>query len=318
MRYSILILIAVLVFSIGCSGGGSSPDPVQPIENREVKANNSHECWGLWQFTADLENQTLDCVQLRQGMMHLNALPFLEPPALVNLSLDSLEINGNIIEADIGLRHPFLGLDEFTGFDVCGILITKGSVSGFDDSDIVMVGDGDTRLLNADGYSRWWNPSEFTVNDGSIFAYNDGLLGTPDSFANYDSTINGYKYYCEQLEADDLLGEVDPLSRGVFSAGQKNIRHYTIEMGDGLVFNYAIDACWQFPQGDAPWTIPDDFAPEANRAEAWQISVTELSNTLYNDGATSGGELHLNVDVYDCLMPISTRSKLSHHRTSAQ
>ncbi len=176
---------------------------------------------------------------------------------------------------------------------------SNGSVSGFEDSDIVMVGDGDTRLLNADGYSRWWNPSEFPVNDGTMFSYNDGLLGTPDSFANYDSTINGFKYYCDQLEPDDNIGEVDPSSRGVFSAGQKNIRHYTIEMGDGLVFNYAIDACWQFPQGDAPWTVPDDFAPVANRAEAWQITVTELSNTLYNDGSTSGGELHLNVDVYD-------------------
>ncbi len=98
---------------------------MQPIEHREVKANNSHECWGLWQFTADMENQALDFVQLRQGTMHLNALPFLEPPALVYLSLESLEFNGNIIEADIGLRHPFLGLDEFTGFDVCGIFIKR-------------------------------------------------------------------------------------------------------------------------------------------------------------------------------------------------
>ncbi len=69
-------------------------------------------------------------------------LPFLEPPPFVYLSLESLEINGNIVEADIGLRHPFLGLTEFTSFDVCGILISNGSVSGFDEADLLMPGQG--------------------------------------------------------------------------------------------------------------------------------------------------------------------------------
>ena len=71
-----------------------------------------------------------------------------------NLTLESLEFNGNIIEVEIGLRHPFLGLNEFTGFDVCGILRTGGTVSGFDDPHMIMAGDGDTHLLNPDGWAR--------------------------------------------------------------------------------------------------------------------------------------------------------------------
>jgi hypothetical protein len=257
-------------------------------------------CWGLWQFIADPEAATLDVVHLRIGDMHLNALGFLEPPPLVNLTLESLEFNGNIIEADIGLRHPFLGLTEFTGFDVCGILITNGSCSGFEDADLIMAGDGDTHLKNPDGYTRWWNPAEFPA-DGTIFGYKDGLLGTPDSVGNYNSTINAYKYFCDDLvNPDDPLDKVTPEKRGMFGAGQKNIRHYTIEIGaGGLIFNYAVDANWEFPGGDPPWKAPDSFGPGANRVEAWRISVTETKNTLWNDGVDLGGDLTLLIDVYD-------------------
>ncbi len=299
MRFILILVISILMLSLGCSG---SPAPMATdISNpRLPETVNSHMNWGLWQLTADLDNQTLEATQLRTGNMHLNALPFLEPPALVNLTLEHLEINGKIVEADIGLTHPFLGLNEFTGFDICGILITNGSVSGFDDTGIIMAGDGDTRLLNPDGHSRWWNPSEFPVNNGTMFSYKDGLLGTPDVVANYNSTLNGYKYYCDDLLQNSGMDEVDPAGRGIFRAGHKYIRHYTIEIGSGgLVFNYAVDACWQFPQGGKPWDVPGDFPSGANRVEAWWADVDETVNTLYNDGVDSGGELQLDIDVYD-------------------
>jgi len=262
-------------------------------------ASDSHLCWGLWQFTADPANETLDVMQMRTGNLHLNAMPFLEPPPSVYLTVESLQFNGNIIDTDIGLRHPFLGLDQFTGFDVCGILITNGSVTGFDDPDIRMAGTGDTRLLNPDGFTRWWNPHEFP-NDGTIFGYTDGLLGAPDSIADFNSTINGYKFFCDDItEPYASLNTVDPASRCVFTAGQKNVRHYTIEMNGGLVFNYAVDANWKFPQGPPPYDVPDDFGPAANRTEAWNVSVTEVSNTLWNDGVGNGGDLSLSIDVWD-------------------
>ncbi len=298
MRKFIPAILVIILFIFGCSGGGSVT--TAPSLEKESANLASHTLWGLWQFTADPVKGTLDVVQMRMPDMHLNALPFLEPPALVNLTLESLEFNGNIIEADIGLRHPFLGLDEFTGFDVSGILITNGSVSGFSDSDLVMAGPGDTRLLNPDGYTRWWNPAEFP-HDGTMFGYKDGLLGTPDSFADYSSTLNAYKFFCDDIDdPGDALSDVDIESRCVFSAGMQNVRHYTIELGnDGLIFNYAIDASWVFPNGDPPWYVPDDFAEEANRPEAWNISVTEVSNALWNDGVDNGGSLNLEIDLWD-------------------
>ena len=189
VRGIIVALTITTIFMYGCSGGDlipSSPDSAQPVH---AQAASNHLLWGLWQGSIDPELQAIEFTQLRTSQLHLNALPFLEPPALVNLTLETLQFNGNIIEADIGLRHPFLGLTEFTGFDVCGIFITNGSIGGFDDPDLLMPGDGDTRLLNPDGYSRWWNPSEFPVNNGTIFGYTDGLLGTPDSIGRFQRDI---------------------------------------------------------------------------------------------------------------------------------
>lgn len=233
--------------------------------------------------------------------MHLNALRFLEPPPYIYLTLESVQFNGNLISVDIGLRHPFLGLTRYTGFDVCGVLISNGAVSGFNDPDLVMTGEGDTRLLNPDGLTRWWNPTEFPVT-GTMLGYIDGLLGTPDSFADFNCTLNGYRYYTDGLNNTDDYLTADPANRGIFSAGQKNIRRYELEIGtDGFVFNYAIDANWKLPQGDPPWEAPGDFEEAANRVEAWGAAVTDVQNTLWYDDTsnTGGGSYAVQIDVYD-------------------
>ncbi len=299
-----LFILAAFTFLAGCSGNeGISSATLNSAtldSSVEAAAMSAHGLWGLWQFTADPSAETLDITAMRTGDLHVNVLPFLEPPPFVNLTLETLQFNGDIIEADIGLRHPFLGLTEFTGFDVCGILISNGSISGYDNPDLILAGGDDTYLMNPDGLTRWWNPSEFP-HDGTIFGYTDGLLGTPDSSADFNSTLNGYKFFCDELDdPDDDVGTVPASSRAMFSPGNKNVRHYTIHMSPGgLVFNYAVDASWQYPEGQPPYQAPEDFAPGANRIEAWNVEVTELSNTLFNDGALSGGGLSLSIDVWD-------------------
>ncbi len=296
-----IALICCLALAIGCSGGTDLP--ITPDNNapRDSSTTSMHQLWGMYQCIADPVAETLEIIPLRAVDMHLNALPFLEPPPLLNLTLESLEFNGNIIDADIGLRHPFLGLTEFTGFDVCGILISSGSAGGFSDPDLLMPGPDDLHLVNPDGYSRWWNPAEFPINTGTIFGYNDGLLGAPDSYADFSATLNGYKYFADDISnPTGDLSEVDPAGRGIFSAGQKNVRRFTIDMGTtGLIFNYAIDANWVFPEGDPPWEAPADFGENANRPEAWNIVITETENTLWYDGVDNGGDLSLSIDVYD-------------------
>ncbi len=295
----IICIAAIFLLTVGCSSEGI--DSINPSEDTRYSAASHHGLWGLWQFVADPETQSLEYSELRTGGMHVNVVPLLEPPPLLNLTLEYLEFNGSLITCDIGLRHPFLGLTEFTGYDVCGILISSGSVTGFTDPDLRMAGEGDLRLLNPDGYTRWWNPSEFP-NDGTMFGYTDGLLGAPDSFANYNTTLNGYKYFCDDLDADDDLSLIDPQGRGMFTPGQKNVRRYEIDLGEaGLIFNYAIDACWEFPQGEYPWVAPDDFSPNANRPEPYRLSISEIDKTLFYDPEEemAEGEVTLLIDVYD-------------------
>jgi len=295
-----MVIIICLVFACGCSGNYSN-DPISATPPDKVVADACNRYnWGLWQFVADPAAGTLEVVPLRNGNLHLNAMHVLEPPAYVNLNVEQVKFVGKTVECVVNLRHPFLGLVQYTGFDVCGILITNGSLSGFSDPDLVMAGEGETRLLNPDGYTRWWNPAEFPINPGTMLGYQDGMLGVPDSVADYNCTLNAYKYFADELGPDDALDILSIEGRGMFSAGQKNSRRYIIEIGgDELVFNYAVDASWKFPTGQVPWSAPEDFGPNANRPEAWRIVVHEIENTLYNDGEASGGGLKLDVDVYD-------------------
>jgi hypothetical protein len=299
MKFRLIFAVLIICLFTGCLGS-TSDSPTLPGKQEATAQTLSHSCWGLWQFTCDIEKETLDAIQLRTGDMHVNVLPFLEPPPLVYLTLEYLEFNGNLLTADIGLRHPFTGMTEFTGFDVSGIFITNGALTGFSDSDLRMAGELDTRLLNPDGYTRWWNPLEFP-HDVGILGYTDGLLGTPDEIGNYNCTLNGYKYYADGLGPEDDYLKIDPTKRGMFSGGAKNIRRFEIDMAAGLVFNYAVDACWEYPSGSPPWEAPDSFPPEANRPEAWGVSVFEVENTLWYDDASGegGGNYVVQIHVYD-------------------
>ena len=300
-----MAIVLPIIFTIyGCSGSQTyspvlpNPDGIQAAAKTE---GSTHTNWGLWQFYCDPESKTLDVVKLRTGAFHLNALKFVDTPTGVYLTISNLKITGNKVEADIGLRHPFLGLVQFTGFDAKGILISNGSINGFSDNELKIPGTEDTRILNPDGLTRWWNPSEFPDN-GTMFGYMDGVLGAANDIGGYTATLNGYKYFCDDLtDLDAPLSDIDPEGRGQFSSGQENVRHYIIDISDdGLVFNYAVDASWKYPVGDPPWDVPGDFPPEANEPEAYRIEVNETKNSLYyTPDQGSGGDLSLSISVYD-------------------
>ncbi len=301
--------VPVMIFAsliIGCSGSGNAIAP----ENKDVgiaqePALSSHSPWGLWQFACNPAAGTVEYVEMRDAQLHLNALKFLEPPANLYLTLESPpHYTGNVLTIDIGLRHPFLGMNTYTGFDACGILIADASYHPSEKPGLLIGGEGDTRITNADGYSRWWNPTEFPYNAAQpISGYIDGLLGVPDSVADFSGILNSYKYFCDELDdPDDPMSDIDPESRGVFSAGQKNVRTYRIELDNSYIFNYAIDACWAQPvDPNPPIEVPDDFGENANRPEAWNISVHEIDNSLFYDvdEQEGGGSAQLSIDVYD-------------------
>jgi hypothetical protein len=299
----ISLLIAAIA-AISCSGNGDPSSPTVENTPLELKGSSAlgptHYLWGLWEFTVDPENGTLEYAPLRTGNVHINLLPILQPPVASKLLVSNVVIDQGVLDVDVSIVHPFPGYSIFSGFDIAAIIITNGSVTGFSDPALVMAGDGDTRLLNADGYTRWWNPAEF-ANTGTVLGYTDGILGKKDEIANYNCTLNGFKLYGNDLNTSNDPIDVGPTNRLFFKNGFTNTRHLKISLAAGFQFNYAIDACWEAPSGEEPYN-EDDFPPEANRAEAWLISVAEVENTLWNENASGGGcggYLSLLIDVWD-------------------
>ena len=305
MRFHILSLLFVILFAVSCADSGNPSAPgVDNSPTLDLKdtpaAGTVHSLWGLWTFIVDPDSGTVDIVPLRTADVHINILPILEPPANTKLSGSNISFDPPVLSVDLSIEHPFPGYSEFSAFDMAGIIITNGSVSGFSDPALVMAGEGDSRLLNPDCYTRWWNPAEFE-NTGKVLGYTDGLLGTPDSVADYNCTLNGCRFFANDLNIITDIDDLDPTNRLFFKDGYVNSRHYDIDLSGGPIFNYAVDVCWELPNGDAPYS-EDDFPPEANRAEAWNISIKETENTLWNinsSGGACGGNLSLKIDVWD-------------------
>jgi outer membrane protein assembly factor BamB len=265
---------------------------------------------GFFRIGIDRETLEASIVSQRSGALHLNAVRFLEAPPTLKIKIGNVTLDGTVIGCDVTLTHPFPGLNQYAGFDVHGVLISDGSIFGFADPDIVISGPGGTRLLNADGFTRWWNAVEFPDN-GTMFSYRDGKLGVPDKVGHYGATLNGYKAYADGLGAiDDVTRLVDPSlqpynRRAVYKPGHMNTRRYEIEFADNgsggplIVFNYAVDASWE-PVSPPPEILPDDYPLVANMPEAFLIEVEETINTLYHaDDGENGGALGLDIRVHD-------------------
>ena len=285
-----LVLIIALTFMVSCSGGDENI-VTPPQDAREVvsaETTGGTLALGLWQITIDPATGTGDIVQLRSADKIINVLGFMEPPPLTLMDLDWPNLNidepNNIIEVGVILKHPISGDPVFTGFDVRGVCFGP-------------------EVSNNDGLTIVTSPQYFI---GVPFGYQDGLLGTPDSVANY-SGLAGYKYFCDGLNATENLADFfdDPgnlADRGSYGSGQTNQRDYILDWTDSdedfFIFNYAIYANYDWPVGGSDL---DDFdIATANSAEAFCFSVTELANSLYYvDSTTSGGDLSLEVAIWD-------------------
>jgi hypothetical protein len=67
-------------------------------------------------------------------------------------------------------------------------------------------------------------------------------------------------------------------------------------MPQGQIFQYAVDASWEFPKGGPPWTVPDDYPITANSPEAFHIECGATGLMFSGDG---GSDMQLTITVYD-------------------
>jgi len=303
---STLSLALILSFA-GCNNGGT---PLTPNADSTPSPPPSHQLWGFWEVLIDGSTGAVELSPLRSAMFNSNVVKFLQPP-WAPIHLLTIQINPGtnfltgLIDINVTIRHPFPGANKFRGFDVRGIVMGSGTEVSQIESSAIRAGSSELQLLNADGWTRWWNPSEFTTF-GTILGYTQGAKATPGFLAN--TTVNPYKYFCDALDADSPLSNIPLDSRGSFSTQPGiNTRRYILQFpldpsGKPIYrFNYAVDASWALPdESFAPNYPPEAFPPEANTQEAWQISIDDSGSTAWyvNDQA-KGGFVKLTVEVFD-------------------
>jgi len=302
------ILAAINLFIIGgCAHDPALPElnaepPGLPVEHSPVE--NPHYCFGFYELVIDTAISQIEVFPLRSSDWHFNVVGVLNSTMGVSAAAVPSESDPatGLFVFDITLTHPFATKPQFAGFDVKGILITPGTLSigslSFADID-------ETRLENADGYSRWWNPAEFTVP--GFFGYTKGnLTATPSGILT--AMVNPYKQFADTLGPTDnisVLSLTGADARGVFKAGSTNTRRYKIRFpmnpGPQVKYGYAVDASWAMPSPNPPIQIPEDFPINANQPEPYYVKITPSANSLYydNDTGMHGGILRLDVSVGD-------------------
>ena len=319
------ILLIIVLFLISCSVRSGSPvTPGSTASNLTSHssggsvAGTSRALWGIWNVSIDTSNWEVSIVPIRGPQYTVDVVKFLQPPAgsLSNLTITVTDVTDwfslGKIGVDVGLRHPFPGLDQYTGFDVYGVFVAPGSFAGIYDDDVAYTnGDGEPALLNADGYTRWMNPVEF-IENGTFFNFIKGKLGTQD-IGLFTSTINAYRYFADGLEKDqsisDFLSESSNTDkRGLFAPGSMNVREYHLKfpMVGGLpklTFQYAVVASWVYPDptlsGDpGELDVPGDFPLSANAGEAVFVGITDNSSLFYSSGS-GGGAIKLALEIFD-------------------
>jgi hypothetical protein len=309
--WSMFLTVITVLLAVGCSMGGGDGVPVMPVTTPQIlgeatDGSSGHYLWNLAEIRCDIDSGKIEVIPLRSESVHLNVAKTLMASMGMKVTFvpGQSDPSKGIFAMDISLKHPFTGKPKFSGFDVKGILMTPGSLNL---GSIKVAGLGETELLNRDGLTRWWNPTEFTGS--GLLGYFPGKPGNPHP-ALLTATVNPFKAYADSLTAEDPLDYLnvpaltDDTGRAVFSAGKTNTRRYIIQFpmsgGPVIIFNYAIDAHWNAPSPNPPVQVPDDFPIIANEPEPFIVELSFPKNTLqYIDGGTVEGELKVRAAVSD-------------------
>jgi len=209
-----MALLLSLVLLMGCSGGNgetpvapaSGPDITGSISGQSETGNTS--LLGYYDVYVDVPNQTMEIVENRSAAFVLNIIPFLNQMTDPNYgfsfgSLDMDTTDPAVIKVDVEFQwhHPFPTIDQYMVYDFMGVIITNG------DTDLTYQGlsvgnrGTDTYMVNADGYTRWFNPTEFTTE--LIFGWAPGGI---QNLAG-DATLNPYMAYGDGLTVEGDLWE---------------------------------------------------------------------------------------------------------------
>ena len=308
-RWTVLItaLVISIVGIIGCSGGGSAPvlPDIQPgisVTPQAAVIPSSEKTYllGYYDVYFDYETRSFEVTENRTTAFTVNVLPFLNqmisPPN--GITLGSVIIHDDDptflgVDVEFQVHHPFPGLDQYKAYDLMAVIIGDGANTLNYENLRVGRHTVDLWMKNADGFTRWFNPTEFTTE--LIFGY------APGGFQNYagNAHLNPYKYYARGLEPDGDLWEFlasGEHNDGFFQSADGRMMELEFPLppdGLGLYFGLVVACCWE-EQGQNP---PGGYTPY-HRDEAIAVSVTQTPDVWYDQVEGSGGNLILDIDLF--------------------
>ena len=289
MRFSAILLFVAVVAIAGCASSVEQnpialPNP--PAHGSAVETNRY--LWGIWDVYVAADRGRAEVSLLRTADLHLNAVRLLEvTPCSTCLTISGVHATGpDEFEADVTLTHPYPALIKYTAFDVRGIFISQADFTFPASGRKVALGNDVPRMLDPDGYTALFNPTEFppsTPPTPPALGYIAGKYSSGGSAGEYlTSTLNPFVAYRKDAP------------RRMFEVGGSETKTVRIHAPAGpLRFGYAVDVCWQLVNN-----VVDplkDFPPDANCLEAYRISV-EMQGEI---AAEVGGEAPIEVRVWD-------------------
>ena len=295
-NFTFAAISIVLLFGGACSGTGRSI-PSAPSPDTGVTASSAqptsdvpsnHYLWAYFRVCVDPAANHVEIMPFRDISGHLNVLQFLEKGPCNNcVSIVGVTPTPQGTKKfDVKIRHPFASLN-FTGFDVRGIAMFKGShtfpVTGLTTPDHAA---GDGELVNADGYTTLYNSGTMGSGPGGLEGYVKGKFA---SSTMPDATLNGYKRYITSNPAN---------KRNAFYGGDEITATFELAMPTtAFIFGYAVDASWMSPTVK-PVTDPmTQFPPSANCPEPWKLDISENPT---GQGLTNlGGKTVVIINIYD-------------------
>ena len=299
---AIVVIAGVVAF--GCSKNKSIPsapliDPSMASETDQGTGGSVTSLLGYYDIYFDIGAGTFEAVENRTAEFTLNIVPFLNQMTNPHngITFGSIVIHDEDpevfgVDVEFRIHHPFPGVDQYKVYDLRGVIIGNGSKTfSYKGLDVPSHGT-DLWMKNADGYTRWFNPVDFTTE--LIFGY------APGGYQNLkgNSQLNPYKYYADGLGKNGNVWNFLNGSNndGLFKSGTGRTMQLEFPMppdGIGIAFGYAVVVGWEEPYGPPPI-----YPAHINEAAAAFVEVTP--DIWYDPIAKeSGGDLILDVDLYN-------------------
>jgi hypothetical protein len=293
----------VFLFLIGCSHGSNpaapSDDPasVNPgnTMTENISQSNHTSLMGYFDIYFDFETREFEAIRNRHAEFTLNIVPFLNEMTnpLFGLTFENISFFDSIpgklgVNVAFQIHHPLPGHEQYNIYDFLGVVIGDGIRTLSNQGFKVAQQGTDLFMKNPDGYTRWFNPTEFTTE--LIFGY------APGGHQNHagSATLNPYKYYANQLtgrHAFDFLASGDN-NDGLFSG--MYLRMMKLEFilppeGIGVSFGYAMVVAWE-EQGSGPYS-------PVHHSEALACKA-DIADTIWFDSGESGGDLEIDFSLF--------------------